>query len=90
MASSATLTNNGTFTRGAGTVNFLGAGTVNGTADVTFNNVTINNSGLTLDAGTIIDGIFRINGGNVAPSSASPIYTANSTLFYNTSYGRYP
>lgn len=89
ISAAGTLTNNGTFTRGTGTVNFAGIGTVNGSAAATFNNVTINTGALQLITGTAIDGTFRINGGNIDPAGDMPIYTANSTLFYNLTYGRF-
>jgi hypothetical protein len=80
------IANSGTFTKGTGTVNFEGGGTVNGTA-ISFNNLTINAGTLTLSTIPTIDGTLRINGGNV---SAAPIYTSNSTLTYNaTTYNRF-
>lgn len=89
IAASGTLTNNGTFTRGTGTVNFAGIGTVNGSAVTTFYNLTINTGALTLGTGTAVDGTLRINGGNIDAGGAMPIYTSNSTLFYNATYGRF-
>ena len=83
------LTNNGTFTRGTGNVFFANAGTVNGTNTTTFNNLTLTAGALLLGTGTVVDGIFAINGGNINPGGAMPIYTANSTLFYGVTYGRY-
>ena len=83
-----TFTNNtgATFTGNTGIVNFAGAGTVNGTAAVTFSNLTINAGAVTLTTVPTINGTFTINGGNV---TAAPIYTSSSTLYYNTSYGRF-
>ncbi|NBR13337.1 MAG: fibronectin type III domain-containing protein, partial [Crocinitomicaceae bacterium] len=87
ISAGGTLTNNGTFTRGTGTVNFVGsAGTINGSNAITFNNLTINSGELTLTTVPTIDGTVQLNGGFV---SASPIYTVNSTLYYNLSYNRF-
>lgn len=86
IAASGTLTNNGTFTRGTGTVAFAGAGTLTGSNAVTFNNLIINTGALTLTTVPTIDGVFTINGGNV---STAPIYSSNSTLFYNVTYNRF-
>ncbi|MEI6554944.1 MAG: T9SS type A sorting domain-containing protein [Paludibacter sp.] len=86
IAANGTFTNNGTFTRGTGTVNFAGAGTVNGTSVTTFKNLTINSGTLTLTTVPTIDGTFTINNGNI---SAAPKYTSNSTLYYNVGYNRY-
>ena len=86
IAAGGVFANNGTLTRGTGTVNFAGAGTLNGSSTTTFNNLTINTGTVTIPAGVIIDGTFTINGGNV---SSSPIYTSNSTLLYNVGYSRF-
>jgi hypothetical protein len=75
------LTNNGTFTGGAGNVVFSGAGTVNGTTACQFNNFTINGLA-TLTQVPTINGTFQINAGGTI--SAAPNYGASSTLRYNT------
>lgn len=85
ISAGGTLTNNGTFTAVIGTVNFAGAGTLNGTNQITFYNLTINTGVVTLSTVPIIHGRFTINGGSV---SASPYYTTNSELYYNTTYTR--
>lgn len=86
IASSGLFTNNGTFTQGTGTVNFVGAGTVNGTVATTFKNLTMNSGTITISTAPTLDGVLTINGGAL---SAAPKYTANSTLFYNSTYTRY-
>jgi len=86
IASSGSFTNNGIFTQGTGTVNFAGAGTVNGTVATTFKNFTINSGTITISTVPTIDGVLTINGGAM---SAAPKYTANSTLFYNSTYTRF-
>lgn len=86
IAASGTFTNNGTFTRGTGTLNFIGTGMLNGSAALTVNNLTINSGTVTLTNVPVIDGVFTIKGGNI---SAGVVYTANSTLAYNTTYTRF-
>ncbi len=86
IAAAGTFTNNLTFTGGIGTVNFAGAGTVNGSAVTTFNNLTINSGVLTLSMVPHIAGTFQIYNGNV---STAPIYDANSTLKYGVGYNRF-
>lgn len=72
--------NSGTFTRGTGTVEFLGNGTISGSA-TTFHNVIIRGA---VDFGnslSTIDGtLTRAAGGSV--SNNAPRYTANSRLLY--------
>jgi autotransporter-associated beta strand protein len=86
MAASGNLTNNGTFTSGAGSVNFSGSNTVAGSTAITFNNVTINSGMVTLTTVPTINGTLLINGGSL---SAAPIYGSSSTLEYNATYTRY-
>jgi len=86
IAAAGSFTNNGTFTYGTGTVNFVGAATVNGTTATTLKNLTLNSGTLTLNTVPTIDGVFTINNGAI---SAAPIYTSNSTLYYNVDYNRY-
>ncbi|PWA03898.1 hypothetical protein, partial [Flavobacterium psychrotolerans] len=86
ISAGGTLTNNGTFTRGTGTVVVVNAATINGSSAITFNNLTITTGTATLTTVPTIDGILTINGGSV---SAAPIYTSNSTLFYNVAYSRF-
>ena len=81
-----TLTNNGTFTRGTGTVTILNAATINGSNAITFNNLTLTAGVATFTTIPTIDGTLSINGGNV---SAAPIYTSASTLFYGIAYNRF-
>ena len=87
ISAGGTLTNNGTVTSSsAGNVVFAGAGTINGSNAITFNNLTINGT-TTLTTVPTINGTLQLNGGNV---TASPNYGAASTLFYNVStYNRY-
>ncbi len=89
LSPTGSITNNGNFTRGIGTVLFGGSGTVNGNDSITFNNLTINEGALTLNTRPTIDGSFRINGGNLANGTNAPIYTNNSTLNYGITYTRF-
>ena len=77
-----TLTNNGTFTAGSGTVNFAGAGTIAGTSTSTLNNVTISN-GVNFGSSTI-SGTLQLNNGAYINTNP-PTYAIGSTLKYNTS-----
>jgi autotransporter-associated beta strand protein len=86
ISAGGTLTNNGTFSRGTGTVTIVNAATINGANAITFNNLTITTGTTTLTTVPRIDGILQLNGGDV---SAAPIYTANSTLYYNLAYNRF-
>jgi len=86
ISAGGTLTNNGTFTRGTGTVTIVNAATINGSNAITFNNLTLTAGVATFTTIPTIDGTLSINGGNV---SAAPRYTSNSTLFYGISYGRF-
>ncbi len=86
ISAGGTLTNNGTFSRGTGTVTIVNAATINGTNAITFNNLTITTGTTTLTTVPTIDGTLQLNGGSV---SAAPIYTANSTLYYNLAYNRF-
>jgi len=86
ISAGGTLTNNGTFTRGTGTVNIVNGATINGSNAITFNNLNNTTGTLTLTTVPTIDGILTLNGGSV---SAAPIYTSNSTLFYNVGYNRF-
>ena len=58
IANNGQLTNNGTFTKGTGTVNFAGSGTISGT--VSFNNVTIN-GGVNFGTASTVDGTLTVN-----------------------------
>ncbi|HYK47286.1 MAG TPA: hypothetical protein VEV83_19050, partial [Parafilimonas sp.] len=75
------FTSNGTFNGASSTIIFSGAGTINGSSQPTFNNITINGN-LTVSTTPTINGNFTINNGTV---SAAPIYGSSSTLIYNTS-----
>lgn len=92
VATTGAVTNNGgnmDGTSAGGTVNFNGAGTINGTTATTFYNVTINTGAVTIPTGATIptiNGTLQINGGNL---TNPPKYGSSSTLYYNTSYGRY-
>jgi hypothetical protein len=87
IAAGGTLTNNSTFTCGTGTVDFLGAGTENGSLSaITFNNITINGTLAEAGPAVTIAGILLINAGNL---TATPTYTGTSTLTYNVNYGPY-
>jgi len=91
IAASGTVSSTGgTIASGAtgGKVNFVGAGTINGTTAITFNDVTINAGALTLTTVPTFAGTFQINGGNIAAGNA-PKYGPSSTLLYNVTYGRF-
>ncbi len=82
------FTNNGSFTAGTGTVILNGTSqTLTGNA-VTFNNLTIKNSGVkTLTTGLCtINGILSIEG--TATVSSAPTYGTAATLQYNSSTAR--
>lgn len=81
-----TLTNNGTFTAGTGTIAFSGSGTVSGT--VGFNNVNIA-GGVNFGTASTINGTLTINNGGFVDNNA-PFYASASTLRYNDglAYGR--
>ena len=82
--------NNGTFTRNTSTVSFFGTGTVGGSQNTTFHNVTL---GAGVDFGaavtSTIAGELRLNSGGFVNTNA-PAYAAGSTLAYATGggYGR--
>ena len=80
------LVNNGTFNPGGGTVNFVGAGSVSGTA-CTFNNLTINTGQLTLSTAPTVNGTLTVNGGNLDNAANNITYGASSTLLYNAAGG---
>lgn len=86
ISNGGSITNNGTFNAGNGTVAFTGTGTVSGT--VGFNNVNIA-GGVNFGTGSTINGILTINSGGFVNTNA-PTYAAGSTLRYNTggTYGR--
>ena len=89
VAAAGTIAGNGGsigYGTSGGTVSFSGAGTINGSSALTFNNLTINTGALTLTTVPTIGGTFQINGGNV---TAAPKYGSSSTLYYNVTYGRY-
>ena len=85
LAASATFINNGTFTAGTGSIGFINAGIIAGSAPTTFNNLNLSAGLLTFTTLPIINGVLSINGGSV---SAAPIYTASSTLQYGLAYTR--
>jgi autotransporter-associated beta strand protein len=81
------LTNNGTFNRGTGTVIFSGPPSggysIDGTSTTTFYNLYLNTGILSLNSIPIIDGTLKNSGGSFsAPVNQGPIYTINSTLEY--------
>ena len=80
IASGGTLKNDGTFTKGTGTVAFAGAGTVSGTVD--FNKVVIN-GGVNFGDNSTISGSLDISTGGYVNTKA-PKYAEGSTLKYNT------
>lgn len=82
VASAGTLINNGTFTAGTSTVDFLGAVTLTGT--YTFNNINI--AGSTNLANSTINGTLRMNSGGFV-SAGAPTYGSSSTLLYTFGYG---
>ncbi|MFY8003710.1 MAG: hypothetical protein ACOVNR_02665, partial [Chitinophagaceae bacterium] len=65
-----------------GTVIFSGAGTVNGSATTTFNNLTLNGAA-TLTTAPTISGTLTMNAGSSVATN-SPTYGASSTLVYAT------
>ncbi len=86
LANNATLTNNGTFTKGTGTVAFQGLGSVSGT--IGFNHVSLA-GGVNFGSSSTINGALVIlNGGyvNINP----PTYASSSNLLYYSggTYGR--
>ena len=87
ISAGGTLTNNGTFTRGTGTVVFANAGTVNGSGAITFNNLTLTSGVLSLATTPTIAGTFALNGGSI--STNAPFYTNTSTLQYGANYTRF-
>lgn len=80
IAAGGSLTNNGTFTAGTGTVSFAGSGTVSGT--VGFNNVSIA-GGVNFGASSTVSGVLQINAGGYVITNA-PTYLTGSILRYNT------
>ena len=86
MAASAILANgSATFTAGAGTVTFAGAGTISGT--IALNNMTVNGI-VALSNAVTVNGNLQINtSGGI--SSNAPIYGSNSTLIYNSTANPY-
>jgi hypothetical protein len=86
ISNGGSLTNNGTFTAGNGTVAFAGSATVSGT--ITFNNATLA-GGVNFGTGSIISGTLTINPGGFVSTNA-PTYNSGATLRYNTNgpYGR--
>ncbi len=87
IADNGQLTNHGTFTRGGGTVNFAGTGTVSGTVD--FNNVILN-GGVDFGNASTINGYLNLRVGAYIQTNA-PSYATGSQLKYNTGtqYGVY-
>jgi hypothetical protein len=81
LANNGVLTNNGTFTGGAGTFVFSGTGTINGAAAATFNNLTVNGPASLVTVPTI-NGILLLNPTGFV--SVSPNYGSASTVQYNT------
>ncbi|WP_396150850.1 beta strand repeat-containing protein [Flavobacterium sp.] len=86
ISNGGSLTNNGIFTAGNGTVAFAGSATVSGT--ITFNNATLA-GGVNFGTGSIISGTLTINPGGFVSTNA-PTYNSGATLRYNTNgpYGR--
>ena len=75
------LTNNGTFNANNGTLNFLGNGSIFGT--LSLNDVVLNTGGVSFGTTCTINGSLTLNSGSFVNTN-SPIYTANSTLIYNS------
>jgi hypothetical protein len=80
ISNGGSLTNNGTFTAGNGTVAFAGSATVSGT--ITFNNVTLA-GGVNFGTSSTINSILTINSGGFVTTNA-PTYNSGATLRYNT------
>lgn len=87
ITSAGSITNNGAFTRGTGTVAFAGTGSVIGGTN--FNNVTIQNGVNFGNMTSVIFGTLTFNTGAFIDTHA-PYYATGSTLKYNTggTYGR--
>jgi hypothetical protein len=87
ISNGGSITNNGTFNAGTGTVAFAGTGSVLGT--VGFNNVTLA-GGVNFGSASTINGTLSINAGGFVNTNA-PTYASGSTLLYNiggAAYGR--
>jgi hypothetical protein len=83
LAINAVFTNNGAFNSGPALeeVQFLGAGTISGTAATTFRNLTINGT-TTLSTIPTITASLKLN--STSSVTAAPNYGATSALVYNT------
>ena len=80
IASGGSITNNGTFTHGSGTVAFAGSGTVTGT--VVFGTVTIG-GGVDFGSASTINTALTLNPGGYVNTNP-PTYATGSTLTYNS------
>ncbi len=81
-----TFTNNGTYAAGTATVLFFAGGTIGGSTNTTFNNVTLAGGGVNFGANSTVNGILRLNTGGFVNTNA-PNYAASSTLAYATGQG---
>ena len=80
ISNGGSLTSNGTFTAGNGTVAFAGSATVSGT--IIFNNATLA-GGVNFGASSTINSTLTINSGGFVTTNA-PIYGSGATLVYNS------
>jgi autotransporter-associated beta strand protein len=83
ISSGGSVTNNGTFTAGIGTVILSGTGIISGSSTTTFNNL-ICNGNTTLSSATIVNDTLQLNTSAAAVSGTSPSYSCSSLLKYNT------
>ncbi len=88
MGNNGIITNNSSINSGTSTVVFAGIGSIGGSSETTFNNVTINgsngNAGVDFGANkSLINGTLIINTWGYAHNNA-PKYGSSSNLIYNT------
>lgn len=83
LRSSGTLTNNGTFTAGAGTIVFKGGNTVAGSSTTQFYNADLDGGGTNFGSNSQLSNHLRILAGAFVQTNR-PVYGASATLIYET------